>query len=159
MSNNKKIELLRSQIQELEIKAKNETDLELKSEYMNQELILRTQYTPLLLKKRPMLLTLGIIFAIFYGISLMICLPPFIIRGKKRDINEEKIRKLNVELEVIAKQIKDQEKKEKQKKEKTENELMAEEIDMLKKELATIKKASSKTKSTAKKTTTKKTEK
>ena len=84
MSNNKQIELLKTQIQEIETKYKVETDLNCKIELLEQELALRKRYTPLLLKKRPLLLTLGIVFAIFYGISLMICLPPFIIRGKKQ---------------------------------------------------------------------------
>lgn len=105
MSNNSKIKVLRNQINELEIKRKNENNLETKAKYIQEEIILREHYTPLLLKKRPVLLIFGILFAIFYGISLMICLPPFIIRGKKRDINEEKIVALKIELNEINNQI------------------------------------------------------
>ena len=106
MSNNRKIEILKSQIEETEIKIKNESDLATKISYIEQEIALRESYTPLLLKKRPVLLTFGILFAIFYGFSLMICLPPFIIRGKKRDINVDKISKLKYELDILKNQLK-----------------------------------------------------
>lgn len=136
MSNNGKIELLKNKIEQIEIKIKNEQDPAVKASYIEQEIALRKKYTPLLLKKRPLLLSLGIIFAIFYGISLMICLPPFIIRGKKRDINEDKILKLRAELAILKKQIgKSEEKME-------EKELTPqEEIAMLRKELEELKKS------------------
>ena len=105
MSNNAKIEALRIQINELEIKNRYETNPLSKIELYHEEIELRQQYTQLLLKKRPLLLTLGISLAIFYGVSLIICLPPYIIRGKKRDINEEKIRKIKSEINCLEAQL------------------------------------------------------
>ena len=106
MTNNRKIEVVKSKIDDLETKLKYETDLSNRLNLLKQLLNLRREYTPLLLKKRPLLLTLGIVFALFYGISLMICLPPFIIRGKKRDINEAKIKAILTEISDIENKLK-----------------------------------------------------
>ena len=159
MSNNKKINILREQIIETEAKVKNETDLTIKAQYIEEEISLREKYTPLLLKKRPLLLTFGIVFAIFWGISLMICLPPFIIRGKKRDINEEKISKLKVELSLIKKQISSQDNSINTKQEPLileQNKDTSDEIELLKKEIEELKKLTSKTKEPKKATSTRK---
>ena len=109
MSNNKEIELVRSEIQSVEAMIKCETNLANRAELIKKAIELRERYTPLLLKKRPLLLTIGIVFAILYGISLMICLPPYIIRGKKRDINEQKLKELKIELEALNKQLGEEE--------------------------------------------------
>ena len=98
MSNNKQCEIYRNQINDLEAKIKYSDDDDTKLELYKNLLTLRKTYTSLLMKKRKMLLTLGIVFAIFYGISLTICLPPYIIRGKKRDINEDKIKQIEREI-------------------------------------------------------------
>ena len=105
MTNNKKIEVVKRKIDDLEAKLKYETDLSNRLNLLNELLTLRREYTPLLVKKRPLLLTLGIVFALFYGISLMICLPPFIIRGKKRDINEAKIKTILTEISEIENKL------------------------------------------------------
>ncbi len=111
MSNNKKVEKLRAQIMEVEEMLKYEQEPLKRVELLERQIGLRESYTPLLLKKRPFLLTMGIIFAIFYGISLAICLPPYVLRGKKRDINEDILRKLKVELEQLKREIDKQVKK------------------------------------------------
>ena len=105
MTNNKKIEILRAQIMEVEEMLKYEQNPYNRVELLQRQIDLREKYTPLLLKKRPILLTMGILFAIFYGISLAICLPPYILRGKKRDINEDILRKLKAELEHLKKEL------------------------------------------------------
>ena len=65
MTNNKKVELLKERIVETETKINNETDLLLKEQYIKEAIVLRKKYTPLLIQKRPALLTFGIVFAIF----------------------------------------------------------------------------------------------
>ena len=105
MSNNEQIEILRNKINDLETELKYTEDLREKLRLYNELLVSRRQYTPLLLKKRPFLLTMGIVFAIFYGISLAICLPPYIIRGKKRDINEARIKEIEHEIRIIRRKI------------------------------------------------------
>lgn len=141
MTNNKKVELLKERIIETETKINNETDLLLKEQYIKEAIVLRKKYTPLLLQKRPALLTFGIVFAIFWGISLIVCLPPFIIRGKKRDINEEKLAKLRVLLEQTQKQICLQNQSSNNEEEKLSAE---EEIARLKKEVEELKAANRK---------------
>lgn len=106
MTNNKKIAVVKRKIDDLETNLKYETDLSNRLNLLKELLTLRREYTPLLLKKRPLLLTLGIVFALLYGISLMICLPPFIIRGKKRDINEAKIKGILIEISQIENKLK-----------------------------------------------------
>ena len=101
MTNNTKIELYKNKINELEVKLKYEEDKSNKIKLMEELLLLRRDYTKLLVKKRPMLLAVGLSLCIFWGISLMICIPPFIVRGKKRDINEEKIKTIQAELSVL----------------------------------------------------------
>ena len=141
MTNNEKIELLKERIVETETKINNETDLLLKEQYIKEAIVLRKKYTPLLIQKRPALLTCGIVFAIFWGISLIACLPPYIIRGKKRDINEEKLGQLRVLLEQTQKQICLQNQTSNNEEEKLSAE---EEIARLKKEVEELKKANRK---------------
>lgn len=105
MSNNKKIEITKDKINELELKAKHEQDVASKIIILEEILDLRKDYTLLLVKKRPLLLTFALLFCIFWGISLMVCLPPFIVRGKKRDINEEKIKNLKQEIAILREKI------------------------------------------------------
>ncbi len=105
MSNNTAIEMLKEEINRLEMKAKLEQDVSVKIKQLEEIVVAREKYTKLLVKKRPMLLTLGLVFCIFYGISLMICLPPYIVRGKKRDINEERIRAIKVEIDVLRSRV------------------------------------------------------
>ena len=105
MTNNKNIAVVKRKIDDLETKLKYETDLSNRLNLLKELLSLRREYTPLLLKKRPLLLTLGIVFALFYGISLIICLPPYIIRGKKRDINEAKIKAILTEISEIENKL------------------------------------------------------
>ena len=105
MTNNAAIKALGEKIYEIEANLKY-TENDYDKLVLNERLLeLRTQYTPLLLKKRTMLLIFGIAFAIFYGISLCICLPPYIIRGKKRDINEKKIIEIKQEIVCLKKKL------------------------------------------------------
>ena len=101
LSNNAEIKLVRDQINEVELRRNNETDVELKISYIQEEIYLRERYTALLLKNRKLLLGLALGLAIFYLISLEIFLPFYIIRGKKRD-NEDKLKKLKTELEILS---------------------------------------------------------
>lgn len=105
MSNNNMIEVVKNEIESLMIKNNHEKDIKRKIELYEEELLLRKRYHYLLKKKRPLLLTFALVFCIFYGISLMICLPPYIIRGKKMDINEEKIIKIKQEIQCLEKSL------------------------------------------------------
>ena len=109
MSNNKMIEQVKNEIEGLMIKNNHEKDIKRKIELYEEELLLRKRYHYLLKKKRPLLLTFALVFCIFYGISLMICLPPYIIRGKKMDINEEKITKIKQEIACLQENLEKEE--------------------------------------------------
>ena len=103
LSNNQQAEVLRNKIDEAEFMCLHETNPRKKIELLREEIELRQQYTPVLLKKRTLLWVLGLLFFLVSGgLSLIICLPPYIVRGKKRDINEEKLRKLKFELEYLT---------------------------------------------------------
>ena len=105
MSNKKEIEAMVKKIYSLESEIKYETNtynlLELNEELLES----REKYTQLLLKKRKTLLVCGIVFAIFYGISLCCCLPPYSIRGTKRDINEAKIVQIKHDIKALKRKI------------------------------------------------------
>ena len=108
MSNNKEIELVKRKIEKLVVKNQYEEDKVEKIQLYEEELLLRKRYHYLLKKKRPMLLTFALVFCIFYGISLAICLPPYVIRGNKMDINEKKMNEIKTEIaclqEILAKE-------------------------------------------------------
>ena len=104
LSNNKQIELLRNEINNWEAKIKLTTNPMKKMYYLEKVIELRNRYTPLLLKKRPLLLTLVILLAYPTGIGLCVFLPFYIVRGKKRDINEEKIKEAKTTLYYLKKQ-------------------------------------------------------
>lgn len=105
MTNNEKIEKTKNEINALEIQRDFVTDTVDRLFLCRQELNLRKEYSILLSKKRTLLLVLGISFAIFYLISLAICLPPYIVRGQKRKINEEKINLLLIEISCLENEL------------------------------------------------------
>ena len=105
LSNNKQIELLRTKINEIELRRINETNIADKRNLTLEEITLRKEYTVLLKKKRPLLLTLAIALCFIYAISLEIFLPPYFIRGAKIKINNDKIAKLEVEFDILSKQL------------------------------------------------------
>lgn len=107
MSNNKKIEILKSKIYDLEADLTCLENDEDKLHKIDEIIDCRNEYQGLLAKKRPALLIFGLVFCIFYGISLFICLPPYIIRGKKMDINKEKINQLEKDRKIIHKRLLD----------------------------------------------------
>ena len=82
----------------MENRLKYEPDPSAKIEQIQALIAAREEYTRLLRKKRPLLLTMALVFCIFYGISLFICLPPYIIRGQKMDINQRRIQNLKTQL-------------------------------------------------------------
>ena len=105
MSNNKEIELVKSKIEKLVVKNQHEEDKVEKITLYEEELLLRKRYHYLLKKKRPMLLTFALVFCIFYGISLAICLPPYVIRGNKMDINEKKMNEIKTEIACLQEKL------------------------------------------------------
>lgn len=98
MSNNKRIDILKGQIEDMESQLKLENNPYAKIERIKVLIQAREEYTRLLRKKRPLLLTMALVFCIFYLISLFICLPPYIIRGSKIKINERRIQVLKKEM-------------------------------------------------------------